>query len=100
EFTLSNLPGHDDLERPLTEDEFGQAVAGITQIISQQAVVLIALPVEFLLKGDHQSSQATRLCLRLLDQSFEVFALGPALQNPVRRLLAKLPGDLIEATRK
>ena len=53
QFALGHLPGHDDLEGPLAEGEFGQVVAGVAQIVGQQAVKLVALPVEFFLQGDH-----------------------------------------------
>ena len=65
EFALGDLPGHDDLERPLAQDEFGQVVAVVSQVLGQQAVKLVALPVEFLLQGDHPASNRLAACVEL-----------------------------------
>ena len=61
QFALGHLPGHDDLEGPLAEGEFGQVVAGVAEVVGQQAVELVALPVEFFLQGDHLASDRVGL---------------------------------------
>ena len=61
QFPLVHLAGHDDLEGPFTQSKFGQVVAGVAQIVLQQAVTLVALPVEFFLKSDHLTTNSCSL---------------------------------------
>ena len=49
--------GHHDLEGPLPEREFGLVVAGVAEVVGKQAVVLVAFPVEFFLKRDHDAAK-------------------------------------------
>ena len=55
-FSGSDLPGEDDLEGPLAEVDPGDLLQWIRQFVGGEAVELVALPVEFLLQGNHHAA--------------------------------------------
>ncbi len=69
-----DLPGDDDLERPLAEVDPGDFCKRIRQLVGREAVEPVALPVEFFLEGDYQPTVRMPCCRRLLEH---VAVAGP-----------------------
>src|SRR5208337_66686 len=60
QIALSHLASHDDLERPLAQREFPEVVAVASHVLAEEAIEVVALPVEFFLQGDHPAPEACR----------------------------------------
>ena len=55
-FSGGDLPGEDNLEGPFAEVDPGDLLQWIRQFVGGEPVELVALPVEFLLEGDHHAA--------------------------------------------
>ncbi len=64
---LSHTASHKDLECSFSQCEWREIIAIVVTILRQQAVGVIAFPVEFLLQGNHSTTEANRLRSLLLN---------------------------------
>lgn len=62
QLTARHLPGHDNLERPLTKNKIRNGFWRCDQLnrllVRNEFVPLVHVPVEFFLKGDHPATDA------------------------------------------